>query len=157
MVTKQELMRMVDGEVTPALHLIDEEAAQIQYHINLADSDLQAGNTAAAKLEVDEIGRIASGKAWSDYQVSVMNDFRRKLEEWVDSGAEYYMISVKGFDTAAILEVFWGILKYTSPTELELSLQDILSTVEMNDERKRGVEGILQQMVASGLLDKHKR
>ena len=69
----------------------------------------------------------------------------------------YYMISTSGFDTAAVLAVFWSKLKCTSPTELELPLRDILSEVDMTAERKQQVSAILQQMVASGLLYEYQK
>jgi hypothetical protein len=65
-----------------------------------------------------------------------------------------YSITTKGFDVAAILAVFWKKLKTTSPTELELTTDDILREVEMDPVRKQGARGLLQQMVIDDILDK---
>ena len=88
--------------------------------------------------------------------VSELEAPEQKVHQW-GAAEPYYMISQSGFDIAAVLAVFWKKLKYTSPTELELSLQDILNEVEMTAERKQQVSSILQQMVASGLLDVYRR
>lgn len=63
-----------------------------------------------------------------------------------------YMITPDGFDAAAILAVFWARLKIESPTELELSYDEILDKVEMSEERKAELERIIGMMVTKGLL-----
>lgn len=69
----------------------------------------------------------------------------------------YYMITPSGFDIAAVLAVFWNKLKYTSPTEVELTKAEILSVVEMDEERKKQVADILKRMESLSLIDKYSR
>ena len=120
----------------------------------------EASSPADIRLMIDEAGDHGDFTE-AEYYILMRQLGRAEEAEptsaTLDTPESYYMVSPSGFDTAAVLAVFWSKLKYTSPTELELSLQDILSEVDMTAERKQQVSVILRQMVTSGLLDEYQR